>query len=254
MFTIIKFCENIYLLKDRADCYSTLIIGNKSALLWDTGCGIDDLKSTVLSITDLPLTIICSHGHFDHIGGSFQFDKVYLHKNDRIILESYNENLLNEWLDEIDKDNKHHLKFNNWNHIIDLDFDEIDLGDLSCQIVYLSGHSKGSIGIYIPKLKALFSGDALTPIMTLLFLNHDGLEVQANTLKYVNTLDFDYFFTSHSDKKMPKKLIKRMIHCLENCQGKRFHSYVYPRPPHSQGWFYLDSLEDEPVGVIVENI
>ena len=78
MITITKVLEHVYVLKDRAGCCANLIIGKNKALLFDTGSGIDDIKEAVKNITDLPLMVINSHGHFDHIGGNSQFDEVYL--------------------------------------------------------------------------------------------------------------------------------------------------------------------------------
>ena len=70
----------------------------------------------------------------------------------------------------------------------------------------------------------------------------------------INCLDFSYFLTSHSKKMYPKSLIQRMIDCIYHSEGKRHHAYQYPKPPYSKGYFYLDSLEDEPVGLIVEEM
>lgn len=36
----------------------------------------DSIAGAVKEITDLPLLVIASHGHFDHIGGSWQFEKI----------------------------------------------------------------------------------------------------------------------------------------------------------------------------------
>lgn len=55
---------------------SYLIIGNSSALLFDTGNGIGDIKAVVQQLTDKPVVVLNSHTHFDHIGGNHQFDKI----------------------------------------------------------------------------------------------------------------------------------------------------------------------------------
>ena len=41
------------------------------------------------------------------------------------------------------------------------DGDVIDLGDRELRIVHLPGHTSGSIGVYLPDAKALFTGDSL---------------------------------------------------------------------------------------------
>lgn len=145
MIQVSKYLDNVYVLQDQAMSNSILVIGKKRALLFDTGCGMDNIKETVESITDLPLLVILSHGHFDHIGGSCQFDCAYLAKEDRVILEEYDDELINVWLNEL-SDKSIHFKSNGWKQIKDLDFHEFDLGDCIGKIISLSGHSKGSIG------------------------------------------------------------------------------------------------------------
>ena len=72
-----------------------------------------------------------------------------------------------------------------------MDFDEFDLGNLVGKIINLPGHTKGSIGIYFPKLKLILAGDALSPIMCLIFKNHGDRMDQLHTLEYVNSLEFN---------------------------------------------------------------
>ena len=52
---------------------SFLVVGSRRALLIDTGMGVGDLRLVVRELTDLPVTVVQSHAHFDHIGGTHQF-------------------------------------------------------------------------------------------------------------------------------------------------------------------------------------
>jgi hypothetical protein len=54
-----------------------LIVGKKSALLFDTGMGISDIKKVTAQLTQLPIVVLNSHTHDDHVGGNWQFDTVY---------------------------------------------------------------------------------------------------------------------------------------------------------------------------------
>ena len=58
------------------DACCFLILGEDKALLWDTGMGIGRLRSLTEKITDLPIVVLNSHDHFDHIGGNAEFDEV----------------------------------------------------------------------------------------------------------------------------------------------------------------------------------
>ena len=69
MVTFTKITEQVYVLTDRAGCCGNLVIGKERALLFDLGIGADDFGAAARTLTDLPLTVILSHGHIDHIGG-----------------------------------------------------------------------------------------------------------------------------------------------------------------------------------------
>jgi glyoxylase-like metal-dependent hydrolase (beta-lactamase superfamily II) len=54
-----------------------LIVGKKRALEFDTGMGISDIKRVVSELTKLPIIVLNSHTHDDHVGGNWQFDSIY---------------------------------------------------------------------------------------------------------------------------------------------------------------------------------
>jgi glyoxylase-like metal-dependent hydrolase (beta-lactamase superfamily II) len=55
---------------------SFLILGKDKALLFDTGMGMDTLSALVKELTTLPVIVLNSHTHPDHIGGNHEFDSV----------------------------------------------------------------------------------------------------------------------------------------------------------------------------------
>jgi glyoxylase-like metal-dependent hydrolase (beta-lactamase superfamily II) len=55
---------------------SYLILGSRCALLFDTGLGIGNIKRLVGELTRLPVTVLNSHTHFDHVGGNADFDRI----------------------------------------------------------------------------------------------------------------------------------------------------------------------------------
>lgn len=56
---------------------SYLILGNNRALLFDTGMGISDLKRVTDQLTRLPIVVLNSHTHDDHVGDNWEFKTIY---------------------------------------------------------------------------------------------------------------------------------------------------------------------------------
>ena len=61
---------------------SYLVLGNEQAALIDTGMGVGDLRALVNDLTALPVVVLQSHAHNDHIGSTWQFNDVRIHQSE----------------------------------------------------------------------------------------------------------------------------------------------------------------------------
>jgi len=59
------------------EAISYLILGKNKALLFDTGIGVDSISLVVKQLTKLPIIVINSHSHYDHIGGNYEFNNIF---------------------------------------------------------------------------------------------------------------------------------------------------------------------------------
>ena len=55
---------------------SFLVIGVQRAVLFDSGLGVAGIRDIVRRLTTLPVTVVNSHTHFDHVGGNDEFEDV----------------------------------------------------------------------------------------------------------------------------------------------------------------------------------
>ncbi len=57
---------------------SYLLIGQDKALLFDSGPGVYSIRDVVKTLTTLPVLVIPSHLHFDHVGRIDEFPEIGL--------------------------------------------------------------------------------------------------------------------------------------------------------------------------------
>lgn len=62
--------------------HSFLLLGDQEGVLIDTGLGIDSIKRITEQLTSLPLKVITTHVHTDHIGNHGEFERIFVHKGD----------------------------------------------------------------------------------------------------------------------------------------------------------------------------
>ena len=153
---------------EETHCY--LLCGQNEALLIDTGLGVSNIKKIVDSLTDLPVTVVTTHVHWDHIGGHRHFPNIAVHTLEK------------EWLSDrfpmplqavknaltrppcrfpagFDID-AYHI-FRGAPQKILRDGDLLDLGGRTIRVIHTPGHSPGHCCFHEPERGYLFSGDLI---------------------------------------------------------------------------------------------
>jgi len=145
----------IWLMDDDGKATGYLVCGREKAVVIDTMNGIADVHAVVRRITDLPLTVVNTHGHCDHIFGNIYFDcDCFLHPADTEVATRHMsfpafENLCRE----------KNLEMPPFMAIYDGDI--IDLGGLTLEVVSIPGHTPGGICLLLREKRVLFTGDSI---------------------------------------------------------------------------------------------
>lgn len=91
--SVVQIAPNLYCISEFYLVNAFFLVGEEKAVLFDTGCGIGNLREICERITDKPITVMLTHGHFDHTGGLYQFTDcdVYMHPADLAMNTGNNE-------------------------------------------------------------------------------------------------------------------------------------------------------------------
>jgi glyoxylase-like metal-dependent hydrolase (beta-lactamase superfamily II) len=78
-FEVYRVAEGVFAIAEPyqfQEVISYLVLGFERALLFDTGLGLVPIRPVVEQLTKLPVQVLNSHTHFDHVGGNAEFDAV----------------------------------------------------------------------------------------------------------------------------------------------------------------------------------
>lgn len=142
--------------------WNYLITGEDRALLFDTGPGLRDITPVVASLTDLPVTALLSHLHYDHVGNFHRFENTAL--ADLPILRGCEHNGLFIAPEDMYLGSYEDMKWvphaiRQWWPI----GHRIDLGGKVLEIVATPGHSPESISLYDRDAGIFLAADFLYP-------------------------------------------------------------------------------------------
>ena len=221
---IIPINDNVTLIDDAGASTCYLVTGEKRALLIDTLNGEEDLKQIVSELTKLPVTVVNTHGHGDHILGNVFFEEAYLHPADWALHDAHFS--FPQTVAELQKKGLKPCK------LLPLKEDAVfDLGGLTLEVVPIPGHTAGSVALLLREHKMLFTGDALNGHLWMQLDESLSMETLKRSLEIVidkYRKDFDFVLTGHGkgpeDASLADELAEGVIDLLD---GEREHDRPY---------------------------
>jgi glyoxylase-like metal-dependent hydrolase (beta-lactamase superfamily II) len=217
--TLTELRHNILMIPGKGKgSHSYVIIGDRVNLLVDPGLDSnfphlqENLLKVGLKVRDIDI-VINTHEHFDHIGANRYFQEnaiVAAHRfaatkmtfNDRYVT-LYRSGDVNElpiyvhlWLESKSR---------------------IDLGNYTLDIIHTPGHTSGSICIYEPKYKFLFTGDMVFAEGTLSYIAESGsIGDYINSLLSLSTRQILEIYPGHGE--ISKNPERDLLNAVENAK------------------------------------
>ncbi len=193
-FEVQQLDPGVHLISEPGHVNSFLIQGGKSAILFDTGLGVANIRKVAEELSNLRLLVVNSHYHFDHTGGNRLFNEIAIHRIGASLLQqpsppglaegymAYTQRMLQAWgpYKEADDIYFHLLTAERMirplpdgfdpatyqivptvpTHLLE-EGDVLDLGGRHLQVMHTPGHSPDCICLLDEENGLLFGGDTI---------------------------------------------------------------------------------------------
>ena len=202
--------------------------GRDRDLFVDCGLGVASLRTALPELFERSPAMVATHGHLDHVGGAHEFEQVLAHAAERVdrpgrgalepsrlaeILgapaDAFGDEVLLNALPSVDYDwTTYRLRpVTPTRHIAEGEV--IDLGDLRLQVMHLPGHTPGSVALYEPERRWLFSGDVVYDDDELIdFLAESSPPDYQVSMRRLLELDVELVLAGHDDAFGRERLVE----------------------------------------------
>lgn len=223
MFNVTEIRPGIYHIHEAA-VHFDLIVGDTKALLWDTGYGIFDILTLVKSLSDKELIVCNSHGHIDHVGGNYAFEKVLIPLKavpEAVILTSHALRSIGvkRILDQGE------VPYRDYSNVIYEDLNDsmmFDLGGRKARFIAIPGHTGHDLALYIEEDRILFTSDAVNYLMWLYF--SDGMRQSKVVESLTKLIDLDpiTILAAHRHSPLSLDYLIDLRNCIQSLRRSDF--------------------------------
>ncbi|HIU74802.1 MAG TPA: MBL fold metallo-hydrolase [Candidatus Pelethocola excrementipullorum] len=199
--------QNNWVLTNGWNNFCYLLIGEQKAMLIDTGYGEGNVREVVEEITEKPVVVVNTHGHYDHTGGNFWWDSCFCAEGTKQdITMGASEAFLIDYYNRLPKD----FKFNYVK-----EGDVFDLGGRHIEVLSFDAHAQSSIMLLDREKRQLYTGDEIDPSQVLLIgrSDYDTRQMVENHLAGMEKLlarqsEYDMLFPAHNGVYISKQYVK----------------------------------------------
>jgi glyoxylase-like metal-dependent hydrolase (beta-lactamase superfamily II) len=189
---------------------SYLLLGSERALLFDSGLGIGRIDEVVKSLTMLPISVLNSHSHFDHIGGNYAFNDIYARDldytrnhaagiaNQKIASELKPESVCPPLPKGVTRETYAIKPFQITRTVSDGQI--IDIGGRKLEVIFTPGHTPDSLCLLDRANRLLLTGDTFYPGPLWLFVPETDLAAYKQSIARLAAIsgDVDHLLPAHN--------------------------------------------------------
>ena len=234
-FTSERVSAHVTRIRGAISEYMYLVEGEDRALLIDAGCGVGNIAAYVGTLTKLPLTVVLTHGHYDHCGGMYRFDEVHLNREERIpaaihYTEEVGARIAKEHGFSDDPEAVTRIRDI---RMLDLEDGRVfELGGgVEVEAICCPGHTVATMAMLIRPDRLLLTGDACHWITYLHFESGLTVERFRKSLVKLQTREseWDSLLLSHPVDEAPKSLIPEMIGRCDQLLSRKTEGLVFEK-------------------------
>ena len=188
-----------------SNCYIVWDDSVNEGVVIDPGDDADIILKRVKELDISVSYILATHGHFDHVGAVMPLKRelkaeFLAHKGDFFFIEN-GESSARRWGIDIEQPPKP-------DRFIE-DGDKVKIGKLKLKVIHTPGHSPGSICVYWPEKKVLFTGDVVfnQGVGRTDVPGGKGEELK-ESIRKISRLDVNHLLPGHGDVISGRELVK----------------------------------------------
>ncbi|MBW2368775.1 MAG: MBL fold metallo-hydrolase [Deltaproteobacteria bacterium] len=244
-FEVVKLPNNVYAFFEpghREQVNSFLITGTEKDILYDTGMGIASIRCALdelMRFENLPahdVMVVLSHSHLDHIGGSAEFEKVYLLNNGygkNKLKAGIRKGVFSDYMAELTPppdppegyDPKEFFIPPLPGEKIDVigDGEVIDLGNRQFRVIRTLGHTEDSVCLYDADNRLIFTGDSVHPEWNLV---RDPVLYEKD-LEKLEALPRRFHYNTHGNQLVDTDCLNKVLGAVKKVNaGEVGHSII----------------------------
>lgn len=240
-FQVYEVADNVFSIVEPyqfQQSISHLILGSERAILFDTGIGMRPIRPVVERITDLPVTVLNSHTHYDHVGGNYEFSSVMAIDSEytRANMSGFEHSrIADEFVPDAicpgtglaaDIDEIYTRSWQASDYVEDGDI--LELGNRKIEILHVPGHTPDATALLDAENGLLFTGDTFYDAELWLFVPETSFDDYDRAIDRLASIEgsVDYLLGAHLSARVSSGRLTKVRDAFRKIRAGNYSSSV----------------------------